>query len=47
MAEDERQLEGQYWAVRLFEGMAVSDRDFTYGGATALKGFLVVKAQCL
>ena len=47
VAEDERQLEGQYWEVRLFEGMAVSDRDFTYGGATALKGFLVAKAQCL
>jgi len=47
VAEDEKQLEGQYWVVRLVEGMVVADRDFTYGGETILKGFLVAKAQWL
>ena len=47
VAEDEKQLEGQYWVVRLVEGMVVADRDFTYGGDITLKGFLVAKAQWL
>jgi len=47
VAEDEKQLEGQYWVVRLVEGMVVADRDFTYGGEAILNGFLFAKAQWL
>lgn len=44
---DERQLEGDYWIVRLTEPMTVAEGEFNHAGEIIRKGWLVVKGQWL
>ena len=44
---DERQLEGDYWVVRLTEAMKQAEDEYLRAGEVIRKGWLVVKGQWL